>query len=177
LRKTNKSLEYYTQQYVKQSEERGNEDHISDHGSSKSQLVDVTDLEMKLLESQHKFERLDFYERNNIQLLEEITTKESMINGQLAKTQSEIDIVKTSHNSEIQKLKEGLQTKLQKESSRHKKMLDKSLTEEKLNSDNTRRELREDFQKMFKERLSEWKNKEIEYENRIKNLENIINNS
>lgn len=176
IEENKKSLEYYTQQYVKQSEERGNEESKTDFDGSKNQLINITDLEMKIIESQHKFERLEFYEKNNIKLLEEIDLKETIINDQHLKTQSEIEKVKSTHKSEILKLKESFETEFQKEKARHKKMLDNALTEEKINNDNTRKELREDFQKMFKERLSEWKNKELDYENRIKNLENIINN-
>ena len=173
-------LNYYNEKYMKESEERGNEESKVESGSEanqKSQLINITDLNMKQIEVHHKLERLEFYESNNKKLLKTIEVKEEELNSKITSLNSKINSLKDNHKEEIEKINKNHARQLEKEKNKCKKEIEKVKTHERKNADDSRKELREEFQKMFSDRLAEWKKDSDEYENRIKYLENMVNNS
>jgi len=174
LEDNKKSLWYYTEKYI--NEEKGKDDK-KEIGSvtRKSQMVDVTELEMKLIESQHKLQRLDFYEKNNIQLLDQMAERDSNFKSEIEKYEAELKEHDFTRKQDIANAVSQLEIKLRKEKNEIQSYLEGQLRDDKIKNDKYIKELREDYQALFDERIQEWKAKANDYENKIKQLQNMIN--
>ena len=174
LEDNKKSLWYYTEKYI--NEEKGKDDK-KEIGSvtRKSQMVDVTELEMKLIESQHKLQRLDFYEKNNIQLLDQMAERDSNFKSEIEKYEAELKEHDFTRKQDIANAVSQLEIKLRKEKNEIQSYLEGQLRDDKIKNDKYIKELREDYQALFDERIQGWKAKANDYENKIKQLQNMIN--
>ena len=179
MKKINKAIEFYSEKYMNETEERGDEETKFESGSQtvniNNTVIDLTDLDMKIIESQHKLERLEFYEQNNILLWNQLEAKKNELETSSQTFQEDIKGLKLNHNKVLDELNKKFNTQLQNEKSLAKKEIERIKWADRKKSDLLRKELREEFQKMFSERLSEWKGRFNEYENKIRHLENIIN--
>mmetsp|Transcript_31842 Transcript_31842/g.31250 ORF Transcript_31842/g.31250 Transcript_31842/m.31250 type:complete len:145 (-) Transcript_31842:24-458(-) len=140
-------------------------------------ILDITDLDMKVIENQHKLERLEFYENNNIELLHTLEEKDSEYDQKVQFYEEGLESLKMKHKEEITKLEDNLKKEINAMNAQNKLKIEHIQATERSNADADRKELRDEFQKMFKERFSEWKTKSVEYENKIRHLENIINSN
>lgn len=178
IEENKKSLCYYTDKYMKDAEERGKAQEAkveSGCEASKGQLVDITDLDMKIIEKQHKLERLEFYEKNNMILLEQMSTKDAELESKYNAHAFEVDNLVKEHQKQIEKLQKEFEKQLHKEKVKSTSILEAALREEKQVNEKERKELREEFHKMFNVRLAEWKSQADQYEVKIRKLENMIN--
>jgi len=79
IEENERSLIYYAEKYIKETEERGKAENAkieSGSEASKPQLIDLTELDMEHLTKKHELERLEFYERYNSYLLDKLSTKQ-----------------------------------------------------------------------------------------------------
>ncbi|CAI2386379.1 unnamed protein product [Moneuplotes crassus] len=174
-------IEFYAKKYLKDCEERGSHEVKTESGSQAvsmdGKILDITDLDMKVIENQHKLERLEFYENNNIELLHTLEEKDSEYDQKVQFYEEGLESLKMKHKEEITKLEDNLKKEINAMNAQNKLKIEHIQATERSNADADRKELRDEFQKMFKERFSEWKTKSVEYENKIRHLENIINSN